>query len=279
MTDHGRTSHRSLGPQKMARWTITLSMVVLTASCAIHTHITYDAKAGSADASIDTTKMTDPHFHYDPKPIEVDNHVLDRNSRYEVRRLSFDSIGDNGQVGNLVDVDYHQSLRPGKHPVVIVLPIWGRQVYPSNAVTRTLRKRSNGSVHILNVMGESFLIDWPKLGTVTDEDEFVELWAQGAESEITTLIDIRRLMDWAENQTEIDGDHIGLIGFSHGAIFAPTIATQDPRITALVLVMGGAHPHHVIARCMGARTEEVQLWAADTFGWSHRRISCNRLGC
>jgi dienelactone hydrolase len=243
-------------------------MVLLTVSCATRTHITYDARAGSADASIDTTRKTDPHFHYDPKPIEVDNHVLDRNRRYEVRRLSFGSIGDNGQIDDLVTIDYHRSRVPGVHPVVIVLPIWGRHVYPSNAITRTLRKRSNGAIHILDVTGDDFLIDWPKLGVVTDEDEFLEIWAEGAQRELTTLIDMRRLIDWAENQPEIDGDHIGLIGFSHGAIFAPTLATQEPRISTLVLVMGGAHPQRVAAQCAGARTEGIQIWAAETFGWS-----------
>ena len=272
MTDYGRIFHRSLGPQKMARWTIALSMVLLTASCATRTHITFDSRTPSADTSIDSTTRTDPFFVYRSEPIDVDNHLTDRNAHYEVRRLSFSSIGDNRQADNLVAFDYHRSRRPGKHPVVIVLPIWGRHVYPSNAITRTLRKRSNGAIHVLNVLGESYLLDWPKLGMVTDEDEFLEIWAEGAESEITTLIDMRRLVDWAESQPEIDGDHIGLIGFSHGALFAPILAIQEPRIMALVLVMGGAHPQRVIAQCMGARTEDVQLWAADTFGWNREEM-------
>ena len=241
-------------------------------SCATRTHITYDARAASVEPSIESTTTAHPLFSYRSEPIAADNHVSDQNTHYEIHQLSFPSIGDNGQIGNLVTVDYHRSRLPGKHPVVIVLPIWGRHVYPSNAITRTLRKRSNGAIHVLNVLGESYLLDWPKLGMVTDEDEFLEIWAEGAESEITTLIDMRRLVDWAESQPEIDGDHIGLIGFSHGALFAPILAIQEPRIMALVLVMGGAHPQRVIAQCMGARTEDVQLWAADTFGWNREEM-------
>ncbi len=198
----------------------------------------------------------------------LEEQVTDESGRYEIRRLSFPSIGGNGQIGNLVTVDYHRSRLPGAHPVVIVLPIWGRHVYPSNAVIRTLRKRSNGEMHILNVLGESFLIDWPHLGVVTDEDEFMRLWAAGAQNEINTLVDMRRLIDWTEGRAEIDGDRIGLIGFSHGAIFAPTLAAQEPRISATALVMGGAYPQRVIAQCIGARTEGVQIWAETTFGWS-----------
>jgi len=257
---------------RLACWAAALAATVATMSCASRTHITYDSRAASVDPPIASTATTDPHFVYDTETIEVDNHLTDQNTRYEIRHLSFPSIGDNGQADNLVAFDYHRSRRPGKHPVVIILPIWGRFVYPPNAMIRTLRKRSNGAVHVLNVMGESFLIDWPKLGIVTDEDEFMELWAEGAQREITTLIDMRRLVDWAESQPGIDGDHIGLIGFSHGALLAPTLATQEPRITTLVLVMGGAHSHRVIAQCVGARTEDVQLWAETTFGWSREEM-------
>jgi len=242
--------------------------VIATTSCATRTHITYDGRADR----VYSTESTDPHFVYQAKTIDVEEQVTDENGRYEIRRLSFPSIGENGQTGNLVTVDYHRSKFPGRHPVVIVLPIWGRHVYPSNAIIRTLRKRSDGAFHIINVMGESFLIDWPRLEVVTDEDEFMELWAEGIQQEINTLVDMRRLVDWAEDQQEIDSDHIGLVGFSHGAMFAPTLAAQEPRISATALVMGGAHPPRVIAQCIGARTEGVQIWAETTFGWSRNEM-------
>jgi len=249
-------------------WAITLAAMVAATGCATRSHFPLDPETAPFKPAIDASATAEPHFVYQPEPINADNRLTDANNSYEIRRLSFPSIGTNGQTDNLVTVDYHRSRLPGAHPVVIVLPIWGRHVYPSNAVTRTLRKRSNGALHILNVMGEDFLIDWPRLGVVTDETTFTELWAEGAQNEINTLIDTRRLMDWAEDQPEIAADRVGLIGFSHGAMLAPTIAAQDSRITALVLVMGGAHPQRVIAQCRGARTEGVQNWAEETFGWS-----------
>jgi dienelactone hydrolase len=215
-----------------------------------------------------TVRATDPPFTYRRGPIPVDNHIVDVGRHYRLRRLTFPSVGDNGQPDDLVTVDYHQSTRPGRHPAVIILPIWGRHVYPSNAVTRTLRKRSDGDIHVLNVLGERFLIDWPALGAITDENTYIETWVEGAERERVMVIDIRRLIDWAATRAEIDEDRIGLIGFSHGAMLAPTIAIQEPRIDALVLVMGGAQPHRVIARCVGARTETVQDWASDAVGWT-----------
>ena len=242
--------------------------IMCLASCASVTHIESTATPGPA-----IRPATDPVFAYPAEPIPVEDHLVSSKGRYELHRISFPSVAENGQYGNLVTVDYHESRVPGRHPVVIVLPIWGRHVYPSNAVTRTLRKRSDGTMHVLNVLGEDFLIDWPKLGTLTDENEFIETWTRGAENEIATVIDIRRLVDWAEGRPEIDADRIGLIGFSPGAMLAPALAAQEPRISATVLVMGGADPHEVIARCVGARTEGVQVHAQETFGWTRDEMA------
>lgn len=256
----------------LARIAVLVALIAIT-SCASRTHISFDPEFASAKRVIHTSTETDPRFVYPPDPIEADDQLTDENSRYEIRRLSFPSIGGNGQIGNLVTVDYHRSKVPGAHPVVIVLPIWGRHVYPSNAIVRTLRKRSNGRVHVLNVLGTDFLIDWPKLGTLQDENEFLDTWREGADHEMATLVDIRRLIDWAEEQTEIDGSRVGLIGFSHGAMFAPALAAQEARFSATILVMGGADPHDVIARCMGARTEGVQDHAFEVFGWTRDEMA------
>jgi hypothetical protein len=247
---------------------MVLAVTVIAIGCASRSHIPFDPSATAATAADRQPAATDSHFAYEPGPVVVDTQIFRQSRRYQVRRITFPSHGDNGQPGNLVAVDYHRSRLPGEHPAVIILPIWGRQTYPSNAITHAIRSRSDGEVHVLNVLGEEFLIDWPQLGVETDEGAWVDLWVDGAQREFTTLIDIRRLVDWAEDQPEIDADRIGLIGFSHGALFAPALAAQEPRIEAVVLVMGGAHPHQVIARCEGARTETIQLWAEETFGWT-----------
>ncbi len=211
-------------------------------------------------------------FRYQPAPIVVDNHVVRSGGDYEVRRLSFASVGDNGQPGNRVTVDYHRSTRPGRHPAVVVLPIWGRHLYPSNKVTKALRNRSDGRIHVLNVLGPEFLFDWTGLGATGDEDEFISIWAAGAAREVVMITDVRRLVDWAESRPEIDVGRIGLVGFSHGAMLAPTIAAFDDRFTALALVMGGALPHTVAARCQGSRTGTIQQHASEVFGWSTHEL-------
>jgi pimeloyl-ACP methyl ester carboxylesterase len=66
---------------------------------------------------------------------------------------------------------------------------------------------------------------------------------------VSTVIDIRRVVDWAETQTDVDPQRIALIGFSMGALVASVAMANEPRLAAGVLVMGGADPHDVLATC------------------------------
>ena len=234
------------------------------------THVAFDGSA-----RVERPSSTGPEFVYEKQPIHIDNDVLEEleSERYRVRRLHFSSLGDNGQTDDLVTVDFHQSRRPGRWPAIIVLPIWGNTTYPPRTMTRHFKKASNGEVHVLNMLGESYLIDWPAIAQTADRETFMRVWEEGAERERVWLIDIRRLIDWAETRPEIDAARIGLIGFSHGAILAGTVATQEPRIAATVLVMGGAHANQVIAFCDGERTGGAQDFALASFGWTQSEFA------
>jgi pimeloyl-ACP methyl ester carboxylesterase len=63
------------------------------------------------------------------------------------------------------------------------------------------------------------------------------------------VIDIRRVVDWAETQTDVDPQRIALIGFSMGALVASVAMATEPRLAAGVLVMGGADPQDILAAC------------------------------
>jgi dienelactone hydrolase len=177
-------------------------------------------------------------------------------------------VGRNGQPGDLVTVEFHQSVIPGTWPAVIMLPIWGISTYPPRKMTKTIKRLSQGRVHVLDVQGETYLLDWERIWNATDEASFLDAWRDGAERERTMVIDVRRLLDWAAARPEIDGERIALIGFSHSAMLAAVIASNEPRVAATVLVFGGAHPHQVIAHCDGRRTTGVQAKVAQEFGWS-----------
>jgi dienelactone hydrolase len=213
-----------------------------------------------------------PILAYEKKPVPFENSILEQDPKlaYQVRHLKIPSIGENGQKGDLIEAIYYRSNTAGKMPLVIVMPIWGDRFglkYPPEKITSTLKRRSQGGMHILHVLGERDLIDWKAVSEAETEEQFLSIMARMAKREAVNVVDISRLVDWAEERKEIDAARIGLIGFSHSAITAGVAAVNELRLAAAVLVMGGAHPHRVLAVCGHhvARTRDKVL---QRFGWT-----------
>lgn len=250
-----------------------LFLLVFITGCATHTMTPVSTPAGQS-AARGTERSPDPRYSYTHEEIQFENHVLGRGATadYSERMLTFPSVGDNGQDGNEVRARYLRSEVAGPRPLVIVLPIYARFTYPSRKMAKFLQKRSEGGVHVLDVEGNDFLIDWATLAETDDEEAVLELFRQGIERERITVIDIRRLIDWAEQRPEIDATRVGLVGFSRSAIVAGIVATQDERLTATVLMMGGAHPDQIIAQCDGVRTSAVHENVQRRFGWDQDEL-------
>ena len=58
--------------------------------------------------------------------------------------------------------------------------------------------------------------------------------------------EIRRTVDLLISRPEIDGDHIGIMGISLGAIVAATGAAEEPRLGRAMLVLGGGDVQKII---------------------------------
>ena len=54
------------------------------------------------------------------------------------------------------------------------------------------------------------------------------------------VVDVRRAIDVLQSLKQVDGDRIGILGFSAGAKTAAIAAGVDPRVKAAVIVSGGA---------------------------------------
>jgi dienelactone hydrolase len=186
---------------------------------------------------------------------------------YQIETLAFPSVGDNGQDGDLVTARYSRSKSKGAKPLVIVLPIWGIHTYPSNTIAAGLREHSAGAINVLQILGEEPLLDWDVIGNTRTEAEFFDVLDQMVDRFVSTVIDIRRVVDWAQAQPDVDPQRIALIGFSMGALVASVVLANEPRLAAGVLVMGGADPHEILAACNHeiARGRERVL---DHFDWS-----------
>jgi dienelactone hydrolase len=81
------------------------------------------------------------------------------------------------------------------------------------------------------------------------------------------VIDVRRLVDWAQTRPEVDPDRIALVGFSMSAIVGSIVLANEPRLAAGVLMVGGADLDEVLAACNG-RIRATRQRLMQRFGWS-----------
>ncbi len=212
-----------------------------------------------------------------PRPSEPPAVILRYRKRvldYEVYRFSLPSSGDNRQPGNLVRGRYFRRADGGRRGLVIVLPIWGRSSYPPAITTRRLIRR--GELDVLVLAGERGLIGWRVLSEAPTEEAFLAEVRRFVGVYRTMVEDMRRILDWAVARPEIDGERLGLVGFSMSAIVGATVTGLDPRVKQAVVAMGGPRIEDIFAECPllpGLVRERVLA----RFGWSREELR-RRLG-
>lgn len=251
------------------RLMLTLFALLALGGCASNVHIPMDPAARVVPGALEALS----YFDYPRRAVPLSNHTLDENASryYTIRSLSYPSSGDNGQDGNLVSANFYKSKRPGAKPLVIVLPLWGSYTYPPEKIAKGIRDRAHGEVHVLYMLGERFMLDWPGLREAPDPEAFRRRMQGMVERIRIHVTDVRRFIDWAETDSAIDTSRIAIIGFSHGALISSLITVVDPRIKVSVSVMGGAHPYEIIAGCPLERTNGVRQSVEQRFGWSLER--------
>ena len=195
----------------------------------------------------------------------MSNHTEEKTESYVVRLLRFPSSGENGQENNTVTVRYYESAEPGPRPLVVVLPIWGGHTYPPGIVTSDLV--SLRRFNVMRVLGEDTVMDWSALGQASTPAAFQAEFQRMIERVRTTVVDLRRLLDWAETRPAVAAQRVGLVGFSESTIQVAGAMASDPRVAAAVLLMGGARPHEILAACYGP-PEAVRREVGLRFGWT-----------
>jgi len=203
---------------------------------------------------------------YDQLPVAEFKH-----KNYKASVLSIPSIGENGQKDNLITASYYASQLSGRKPLLIVLPLYGAYTYPPEEMTTEILQRSKGQINVLHLQGERYMIDWKSLEAAKTPEAFRHRLDETVERMRVNVVDVRRLVDWANTEPDIDAQRIGLLGFSHGAIVAGVVAIAEPRIHSTVLVMGGANPGEIIASCHLERTDTLRSVLMTRFGWTEKQ--------
>jgi dienelactone hydrolase len=245
-----------------------LGLVLVLAGCAagrVEVPFRPDRGRPAAPAAADP-------FPYARGPVIASNHVLveEETEDHVVRLLTIPSAGVNGQPGNALTARYYQRKVAAPQSLVIVLPIWGGHPYPSWIVAQDARRTGRGNVML--VQAEHPIIDWDAMGAARTVAAFSGAMQRMVERVRTSVIDVRRIIDWAGSRPDVDARRIGLVGFSESTLQVAGVVASDARVAAAVFVMGGAHPHEMMAVCYGPPAL-VRRQVLPRFGWSVPRYA------
>lgn len=197
--------------------------------------------------------------------VAMEARLADERPGLKVLELGLPSAGDNGQPGGRLTARYFRRDRPGPRKLVVVLPIFGHSTFPPRRLTRHLL--DNSDVDVLRIFGPGEILYWRRMaGAETEEAFLAEIDAFVARVR-ATVVDIRRMIEWARRQPGVDGDGVGIVGFSNSALLGSIVMGSDPRMAAGAFVVGGGHLHLVFASC-GGDVQKVRDAVLPRFGWS-----------
>lgn len=207
-----------------------------------------------------------PFDAFERTPVEL-SAPFDESRTHEIVRLSFRSSGRNGHPDNLVEGQYFRSKEPGRKSLVVVMPIWGTSSYPPAKISEGYARHAGRDTHVIWIYGSAPVFPWSELSSVPTEDGFTALARDSAERYRLAVVDMRRLVDWATTQPDIDASRIAFVGFSMSALVTATLLANEPRVAAGVLMMGAARFADVFSMCRN-RAGEVRDHVLRTFGWT-----------
>ncbi len=232
--------------------------------CALHIHRDPEPPLGfRADAS---QPALSPFESFEPTPVML-SEPFENTLSHDIVRLSFQSSGNNGHPDNLVEGQYFRSVEPGRKPLVVVMPIWGTSDYPPRKISEGYAHKAGRDAHVIWIYGNAPIFPWAELSSAPTEEAFRELARDSAERYRLAVVDMRRLVDWASAEPEIDASRIAFVGFSMSALVTATLLANEPRISAGVLMMGAARFSDIFSVC-GNRAGEVRDHVLRTFDWT-----------
>jgi len=246
---------------------LVLSLVIASAGCVLHVNRELAPPVGF---TYTPNAQGHPEFS-DPAPANNPPDVrltpMDQTHAHDIFRIEYASSGHNGHPQNIVDGLYLRSRDSGPKKLVVVMPIWGTSTYPPDKISHGYARHAGKDTNVIWVYDSAPLFPWVTLRGAKTEAEFMAMARDSAERYRSAVVDMRRLIDWAATQPEIDATRIAFVGFSMSALVTATLLGNDSRIDAAVFMMGAAHYADVFASC-GDRVAEVRDHTMKTFGWT-----------
>jgi dienelactone hydrolase len=154
-----------------------------------------------------------------------DDEPLRARARFTVRQLSVPLAAANSDE---IRFEYYDVGGTQRTPVIVLLPIFNGQPLVSRFFARFFANQGWAAV------------------VVDRKNDPLEAFEKPEETIRGNLGEYRRVLDWIEQQPEIDSSRIGVFGVSLGAMDAVMLTALDERVDALVIAMAGGDLAYVM---------------------------------
>lgn len=229
-----------------------LVLVLLTSSCTT-VIVPYRGLAPNARRHIDNF----PFFAYEPVKSGVLLEELPAVGDYPYQKFHLELLAPEKRI----EATYYRSTVAGKRGLIIILPLYGKHELPAVFVTASLLignpYRDFNILYLKEHEGDDPLDLDGFVSVSTEEDMFSAL----RDSRVRfrrAVVGIRRLIDWAENEPDIDARRIGLVGLSTSALVVSVAMGVDERIAAGVVFMGGGNLYEMFAYAEEPRIKMIR---------------------
>lgn len=255
--------------QSSYAWLLMPVLCILTlTACVSNVHTPYlneEVAPVLVDSAVGNASSTP--FDYPKQEVVFTNHDLPYSGRdYLLKQIKIPAERDTGPTSNEISFRYLRHVGPEPKPLVIIVPIYGSYTYPSEKITAGLQKLDLPvNIAVLEYSGRLF--DFEGLAAAqSDADAITVLSGMRADTR-AAVVDVRRIVDWAEQQSEIDADKVAAVSFSMSALIGSLLAQHEPRLRASVVVMGAAQFDEILMTCEG-RAGMAREAVMQNLGWS-----------
>ena len=204
----------------MRVWLISLALAV-SAGCTTRVPLA----TGYNGPTIRPPSVTAPESQTGAPPLITNAEQGNDRAGFTVRHLSLASAADPQRS---IDFEYYDVDGDDRTPVVVLLPIFNGQLIVTHFFARYFANQGWAAVVVNRGYDALDGLDAPE------------------ETIRANLRDYQRILDWAEEEPEIDAARIGLFGISFGAMDAVMLTALDDRIDALVVAMAGGDLPYVM---------------------------------
>jgi dienelactone hydrolase len=188
-------------------------------------------------------------------PLEVAEDVEARTRmHFAVRELSLPFAADSANSADSVVFEYYDVAGVERTPVIVLLPVFNGQLAIPRFFARYFANQG-----------------WAAVVVTRGRDPLDALTAPAATVE-SNLRAYRRVLDWVEQEPELDAQRIGVLGVSLGAMDAVMLAALDQRVHSLVIAMAGGDLSYVLTNTNHRRVSRTIDDMAEDLGTSREAI-------